>query len=320
MPGSTSGPAVNDAYDWDRFNPEFYQQHNYQNLRSDDREILELIRDHFAATAPDAPVAGIDVGAGPNLYPTLAMLPFCHTVELYEYSTSNVDWLRRQIKAYDHSWDKFWGVLEQSPEYSRIADPRQRTAAIARVTQGSIFELPPRRWGMGTMFFVAESLTQDMDEFQVAVRRFADALLPGAPFAAAFMKDSHGYRVDDTWFPAVAINSSHVSQCFQGIASEVRTTEVTFEHPLRDGYDGMIVATGLISAAKELRRHYEDTAQAAAAGRVAIARHLVLCGWGMAVGGWGRPGFGHQRAADAVSDVAGHGDRLAAVQPARRDL
>lgn len=276
MPASTSVPAVNDAYDWDRFNPESYQQHNYQDLRSDDHEIIGVIRDHFAANAPTAAVAGIDVGAGPNLYPTLAMLPFCDSVELFEYSTSNVNWLREQIKGYDHTWDKFWGVLEQNPEYSRIADPRRRTASIAKVTQGSIFELPRRRWGMGTMFFVAESLTQDMAEFRVAVDKFTAALTPGAPFAAAFMKDSHGYRVDGTWFPAVAINSSHVSQCFQGIASGLRTTEVTFEHPLRDGYDGMIVATGLISA-KDLWRHYEDSAQAAAAGRMAIADQHVLC-------------------------------------------
>lgn len=251
MSGSTTDPAVNDAYDWDRFNSQSYQQHNYQNLRSDDREILGIIRDHFAANAPGVPVSGIDVGAGPNLYPTLAMLPFCERVQLYEYSSSNVEWLRGQIAGYDHSWDKFWGVLEQSPEYSRVEDPRARTAAIAEVVQGSIFDLPRRRWGMGTMFFVAESLTQDMDEFRRAVDCFAQALLPGAPFAAAFMKDSDGYRVDDTWFPAVAIKSSHVSQCFQGIASQVRTSEVTFEHPLRDGYDGMIVATGLISAADD---------------------------------------------------------------------
>ncbi|ADD40871.1 SCO2525 family SAM-dependent methyltransferase [Stackebrandtia nassauensis] len=272
MSGSTSQRALNDAYEWDRFNPESYQQHNYRDLRSDDREILEIIRDHFTATAPDAPVTGIDVGAGPNLYPTLSMLPFCDDIELYEYSNSNVEWLREQIKAYDHSWDKFWGVLEQSPEYSKITDPRQRLASIARVTQGSIFDLPRRRWGMGTMFFVAESLTQDMDEFRLAVAKFAGALLPGAPFAAAFMKESHGYRVDDTAFPAVAINSSHVAQCFQGITSEVLTTEVTFEHPLRDGYDGMIVATGLISAASDLWRDDEDSAQTATARCLARSR------------------------------------------------
>lgn len=320
MSDSPSEPAANDAYDWDRFNAQSYQQHNYRDLRSDDREILEIIRDHFADNPPQAPAAGIDVGAGPNLYPSLAMLPFCESVELYEYSAANVEWLRREVTAYDHSWDKFWGVLEERPEYSRLTDPRGRLAATAEVTRGSIFDLPGRRWGMGTMFFVAESLTQDFDEFHAAVGAFTGALLPGAPFAAAFMKGSRGYRVDDTWFPAVAINRSHVAQCFQGVASQVRITEVTFEHPLRDGYDGMIVATGLLATASDLWRHDEASAQAATPGRLASTGQQQSRGREMAVGQRRTFRLGHQRAADAVPDVAGHGDQLAAVQPTRRDL
>ena len=247
--GSTK--ALNENYEWDRFNSQSYQAHNYADLRPDDREILGLIRDHFVANAPAVPVRGIDVGAGPNLYPTLSMLPFCDGVDLFEYSASNVAWLRGQLPGYDHSWDKFWGVLEQSAAYSTVADPRRRLAEIGDVVQGSIFDLPERRWGIGTMFFVAESLTSDMVEFRQAVSKFARALTDGAPFAAAFMKDSQGYDVDGTWFPAVAIDGSDVAQCFQGIAENVYAHEVTFETPLREGYGGMIVATGRMRAANE---------------------------------------------------------------------
>ncbi|MGH8876849.1 MAG: SCO2525 family SAM-dependent methyltransferase [Stackebrandtia sp.] len=244
---SSSPPALNENYEWDRFNPQAYYRHNYRDLRPDDREILEITRDHFAATTPAGPVTGIDVGAGPNLYPALSMLPFCSQIDLYEYSASNVEWLCSQVAQYDRSWDMFWGVLDDNPEYSRITAPRQRLAEIGNVVHGNAFDLPEHKWGMGTMFFVAESLTEDMAEFRLAVSKFAKALSPGAPFAAAFMKDSDGYDVDGTRFPAVAINTSHVAQCFLDIGIDVRTTEVTFEHPLREGYGGMFVATGRMS-------------------------------------------------------------------------
>ncbi|HZE39892.1 MAG TPA: SCO2525 family SAM-dependent methyltransferase [Stackebrandtia sp.] len=248
---SSTAAALNADFDWDKFNSKSYQEHNYQDLRSDDLEILEIVRDHFASHAfPRATLKGIDVGAGPNLYPTLSMLPFCSSLLLYEYSASNVKYLESQVRDLDPSWDKFWRVLEKRTEYNGV-EPRRRLAEIGTVRQGNIFELPRRQWDIGTMFFVAESLTPEMDEFDHAVACFARSLVDGAPFAAAFMKDSAGYYVDDRWFPAVAINASHVSQCLKGIARDVEIQEVTFNtnNPLRDGYGGMLIATGFAVAA-----------------------------------------------------------------------
>jgi hypothetical protein len=73
-----------------------------------------------------------------------------------------------------------------------------------------VFELPASQWDLGTMFFVAESITEAPEEFRAAVAGFIGALRPGAPFAAAFMAGSDGYPVAGTYFPALPITPDDV--------------------------------------------------------------------------------------------------------------
>jgi hypothetical protein len=235
--------SVNSDIDWDSFNSDWYQDHNYRTLRDDDRKIVELIRDFFA----DAKIAdgrGVDVGSGANLYPAMAMLPFCAKLELREFGASNVAWLTEQIDKFDSSWDDFWAVYRESRAYEAVEDPRTRLAEIATVTQASIFDLPQGRWDLGTMFFVACSISNDIAEFRRAVHRFVGALTLNAPFAAAFMIKSQGYEVDGRWFPAVAIDADEVRESLDPVAYDVTIQPIETGSPLRDGYGGMLLATG----------------------------------------------------------------------------
>ncbi len=245
----------NADYRWNRFDSTDYFQHNYSALRHDDGQILEAIRDFFckadrAAAAPkdapeDRPVRGLDLGSGTNLYPALAMLPFCAELTLWEYSTGNVEWLSREIRSYSTSWDLFWDRLAPAPQYQRIANPRAALAERARVHQGSVFDLPAGRWDIGTMFFVAESMTSSRAEFEAATHRFIRALRPGAPFAAAFMENSRGYRVGDSWYPAVAVTQEIVRNCLEEDSGNLDVQRVDpGNEPLRDGYSGMILVLG----------------------------------------------------------------------------
>lgn len=44
-----------------------------------------------------------------------------------------------------------------------------------------MFDLPRARWNLGTMFFVAESITVDPAELRAAVAAFTGALTPRCP-------------------------------------------------------------------------------------------------------------------------------------------
>ncbi|GAA1388373.1 SCO2525 family SAM-dependent methyltransferase [Catellatospora chokoriensis] len=239
--------VYNADFDWDGFNSDWYCAHNYVSLRDDDTAIMTRVGEFFQQhlKPSTAQRRGLDVGSGANLYPAMSMLPFCEGVELREFSRSNVRWLNAQIERYDAYWDEFWDVYRALPAYQNVSNPREALRKAAKVERMSIFELPEREWDMGTMFFVAESLTYDPREFWRAVECFGRALKPGAPFAAAFMADSRGYKVDKTQFPAVAVDITDVKDCLSVVCEVIDIDLVETKKPLRRGYGGMILATGV---------------------------------------------------------------------------
>ncbi|MFC0530711.1 SCO2525 family SAM-dependent methyltransferase [Phytohabitans kaempferiae] len=257
---------------WDEFDADAYWEKNYSTLRDDDEEILRRITAYFAANPPAGerpglhtrlwrrltrraapPTAlGLDVGPGTNLYPALAMLPYCRRITLWEYSATNVRWLRNELRSFRSTWDVFWGqatgIRRSSGGDTRGLDPRPALARRVDVRQASIFDLPKSRFDVGTMFFVAESLTSDRSEFERATRAFVESLRPGAPFAAAFMEGSVGYQVGACHFPAVPVTIGQVKEFLTGLTPDLELHQVFSEKPLREGYHGtMILALGRAS-------------------------------------------------------------------------
>jgi len=257
-PGAADGTALpaytgakvldvsNADCDWDHFDSDSYFEHNYSVMRDADVKIAEIIADFFAANCKIYRDGGraIDVGAGANLYPTLAMLPFAEHIDLAERAESNRRWLQRQIAAPAPSWHEFWKQISHDrPRYDSVSAFTKALRHRARVAEGDIFQLPSERYNLGTMFFVAESITTMDKEFRRATGSFVGSLRRFAPFAAAFMKDSSGYRVGGQDYPACPVDESDIRRCFASIAHDVklRTIEDT---EVRPGYAGMIVATG----------------------------------------------------------------------------
>lgn len=264
LPQAPQPPQEDAPPNWDAFEPHLYWKRNYSFFRGDDRRFLSLIRDFFGEQpAPtDTQRLGIDVGAGTNLYPALAMLPLCDEITLLEYGAKNFEWLRQEVKRYSTHWDPFWRMLREHSTYAKYgSNARVRLANMVRVQRGSLFDLAeqPARYHVGTMFFVAESITDDSAEFRRAIDAFLGSLLPGAPFAAAFMRNSSGYSVGDQNFPALRVDEKDIKEYLETLADvsnvvavdqrgqfldadnvpDARPTRV-----LRDGYDGMILVLG----------------------------------------------------------------------------
>ena len=247
-------PQLNADVPWDEFNPADYISHNYRTVLPADAEIIAIVRDHFSdhfRQSPGHPVRGIDVGAGANLYPALAMLPWCEEITLLDRSKRNVGYLLDQLDSYDTNWDAFWQQLCRNTGYAAYPhDPRGRFKQIVRVEQGDLMDLAGRQgcWNLGTMFFVAESLSTSREEFQRAADCFLDYLEPGAPFAAAFMEESEGYEVGGRRFPACKVRREQIHSSLLDRAEGLRTIRVGEQDKVREGYTSMIVAHGFRSA------------------------------------------------------------------------
>ncbi len=244
-PPEPTHPARNAQFPWDRFAAADYCDHNYLELREDDAEILEIVRAWFGEEMHDRAGHGLDVGAGPNLYPTLSMLPYCVEVTLLDYSAANVAWLRGQAEELPERWRPFWDRISPGDSRGDFAKARALLAERSRIEWGNVFELPKAAWDLGTMFFVAESISEDPAEFEAATAAFVRSLRPGAPFAAAFMEQSKGYDVAGVPFPATPVGPEEITACLGGLATAVRVHRVEMRpKPLRPGYTGMVVAVG----------------------------------------------------------------------------
>lgn len=236
--------VLNADADWDRFTPSWYKDHNYAALGDDDRQILECVRDFFAS-ADVREGRGLDAGSGANLYPALSLLPFCRDIVLLDYSAANVEWLESEIKEPNRSWNEFWQLLAKESAYDGVPDYRGALRKTVRVSHGNVLDLPVDEFDIGTMFFVAESMSTEKAEFEQAVHSFVRSLHRGAPFAIAFMIGSQGYRVNGQFFPAVEIDGHDVQQCLKGVAQLESIVDIDLrDPPLRNGYKGMLVVTG----------------------------------------------------------------------------
>lgn len=244
----------NHGYPWDKFNPDAYFKSNYVGFRDDDRQIVEIVRNFFVESFMASPLPagarGIDVGTGANLYPALTMLPFCESITLYEYSAANVKWLTEQRAqgwpSWNEAWSKFWADLCGNHVYDNIHDPKDELSKRVKIVKGDVLDLAVQdRWDVGTMFFVAESITDREDEFLHAVDHFLAMLKPAAPFAMAFMEHSKGYQLDGQKYPATDIGQNDVSECLSARADNVQLYHLgPGTNPLREHYTGMILAHG----------------------------------------------------------------------------
>jgi hypothetical protein len=238
----------NKGYPWDQFDPTWYVAHNYAAPHEEDRSIIRHVRSFFSRELdPTSPLeGGIDVGSGGNLYPALSMLPFCRSVTLWERGAKNLTWLRGQVRGYSPIWGPYWDELARAAAYRRITEPAETLRGMGRVVAGDIFQLPRQSWDIGTLFFVAESISERMCEFELALERFIGCLRPGSPFAAAFMRQSAGYLVGSTKFPAVAVVESDVKHSLDPLVSSLEIVTIPADDPFRAGYHAMILALGRV--------------------------------------------------------------------------
>ena len=147
----------------------------------------------------------MDVGAGTNLYPSLLMLPWAEHIVFTEYASPNIDWLSQNLADApgEWRWQPFWDLVAGLPGYRTVDDPRRTLAAVHEIRTVSIFDLPPRTWDLGSMFFVADGMTDRRGGVRGRGARIPRALLPGSPFLMAFMEGSSGYDVRGKRFPSV---------------------------------------------------------------------------------------------------------------------
>jgi len=229
---------------WDQFDPQAYIEDNYSSIHIEDREIISKLV-AFYLSFPPVNLA-LEVGVGPNLYPIMAMLPYVDKVDCVDFSNSNLSFLRKQLKRLGENWYKFWELFKSLSQKYDI-DLVENLERKVETKHGSIYELDENKYDLASMFFCAESITSEHDEFIRACTKFIKSVKPGGHLVAAFMENSQGYEIKGINFPAYSVNTYLIKKIFQPITNNLLVTRIPLaEQPLRPGYSGMIFLTATV--------------------------------------------------------------------------
>jgi len=242
--------GANNEFGWSKFDPDSYIEHYYADPHPDDDEVVRRTCQALIASGRTN-LDVIDVGTGPNLFPLLAALPVARTLTAWEYAESNVGWLRSEVQkpALRDPWLHFWTVAREAHAIASpdAAAPMAGLREKLDVVRGSIFDLPSARWDAGTMFFCAESITAQQDEFEKACACFARAVRPGGVLAAAFLAGSRGYTVGEEDYPAVSVGPAELEAAFAPFATAIDVSGIgTHQDEIRSGYSGMLFLTARV--------------------------------------------------------------------------
>lgn len=243
-PGLRGERLHNSDVDWDRWPVQTYLTENYREPHPADLAVIRHHAEFYRQFEPGSVGRSIEFGAGPNLYPLMLAASVSRRIEAVEPSAANVAYLDGQLRrGADPTWLPFYdacrALLRALPQ--RLDD----ALSIVRVRHQSGLDLEQSAYDLGSMHFVAESVTEDVDEFAAFCGRFAGSVRPGGALVAAFMENMGRYHLGDgsTW-PGLPVDSRRVATVFAPLTTELEITRIDADSTLPDyGYSGMVLLT-----------------------------------------------------------------------------
>jgi len=228
---------------WEKFDPAVYVKDNYAEIHDEDRKIIEILV-RFYERLPQLN-HNIEIGGGPNLYPLMLALLCVRNIEVVDISARNLTYLRQQLQHPARNWYLFWDLLRDlSPLYKNIDLVETLNKKVA-VKRGNIFQLPSNKYDLASMFSVAESITDKLEEFKFACNKFINSVKSDGFLVAMFMENSDGYTISGINFPSVSVNSALLENIFQPKTKNFNIYRIPkAEKALRLGYTGMLLFTG----------------------------------------------------------------------------
>lgn len=227
---------------WDAWPVADYLAENYRRLHAADIAVIE----HHSAVYRKLPSDGVDraleLGAGPNLYPLMLAAAAARHIDAVDPSAAGLAYLRDQLAhGADPAWEPFYACCRtNNPTLpARLANALSRVEVVAGDASG----LPESAYGLGSMNFVAESVTEDPAEFAAICRAFVHAVRPGAPLVASFMENMGRYRIaDGPMWPGYPVTRDTVHDVFADETVDLVVSRIDADPELPEwGYTGMVL-------------------------------------------------------------------------------
>ncbi|MER7515677.1 class I SAM-dependent methyltransferase [Streptomyces sp. NPDC126499] len=239
-----AAPRRNRDADWDAWPVGRYLAENYRQMHPCDRGVIHHHSAFYRQFAPGALTRTLELGAGPNLYPLMLAAGASRRIDALEPSAANLAYLRRQLTyGPEDSWEPFYALCRALDP----ALPATLTEALGRVrvVRGDAGDLADGRYDTASMNFVAESVTEDFEEFTALCTAFARSVRPGGRLVASFMERMPSYRIGagPVW-PACPVDASALRAVFAPHTVSLRVTRLAKDHTLPEyGDTGVLLLT-----------------------------------------------------------------------------
>jgi len=249
----------NEYSSWDQFDPRAYVCHNYQKMLTEDREIISILSNELCCM--NIPLKGFkmvgDIGTGPNLYPAILIAPYVSEtgqIELIDPALPNRNYLNNMFNRLlnnDPLFDKSWSNYECEiiglcgDIYTNALKKIQQ---LVRIQNGSIYNLPENKYEFVSSYFVAESISDRYDQFQLALNQLVNSVVNDGIIVTTHMLYSEGYQAGkNTKFPAVKLSLDQLEESLikaglkQADFKIWTVSTMKQEEKVREGYHGMAV-------------------------------------------------------------------------------
>jgi hypothetical protein len=238
--------------DWNDFDPREYEYRNYgkQILHEDAEIIKNAIQGLEQMDLKRGSLKRVmDIGTGPNLYPTMLLTPYISwdaKIELIEYAKPNLKYLRTVKETGNNKdWIKFEKLMTEMGG-EKYKGSINKLLSISEIKEGNIFRLPKNTYDAVVSFFVTESITDDREKFKESLLSLINSLKPGGIIVAAHMVNSREYFAgENTRFPATNLSVNEIEEAYKGLADiSLSLIGHTGFKPARKGYKGMALIIG----------------------------------------------------------------------------
>ena len=242
--GEVTGRWRNADLDWDRWPVPTYLAENYRTLHASDDAVIVHHSAFYRGLAPGSVARSVEIGTGPNLYPLLLASGASRRIDAVDAGAAGLAYLWAQLAgAPDQIWHPYW----ERCRTLNASLPAALEEALGRVTpvQGDAFALAGADYDLASMHFVAESVTEDPDEFEGFCAAFVGTVRPGGLLVAAFMENMARYELGDgSRWPGIPVDTAAVSRVFAPLTRDLRVSRVDADPELPEyGYTGMVLLT-----------------------------------------------------------------------------
>ncbi|MGW7466082.1 class I SAM-dependent methyltransferase [Streptomyces xantholiticus] len=241
-PAGNRESTRNRDVDWGGWPVQEYLAENYRELHPCDAAVIRHHSGFYRQFAPGSIERSLEFGAGPNLYPLMLAAAASRRVEAVELGAGNVAYLTRQLReGPDESWQPFYALCRRLDP----ALPPALTDALSRVhiVHSDARSVPRGTYGLASMNFVAESVTEDLDEFTEFCHSFAESVRPGGYLVASFMENMPSYRIGKaSRWPGCPVDRAVVHRVFAPCTERLTVTRIDTDPSLPDyGDTGMVL-------------------------------------------------------------------------------